>query len=127
MFKMRNILLLFILSFFGIIPLIALCSTFRKMRNKKKALHFGYYRFEMSLLIIMPIVMYFGLISIYNRQEDGVLISIPFLGFILTVLFIVYVEFIERSLKVKFSFFLILAWACTALTWLFFPRLSSGF
>ncbi|ASV07542.1 hypothetical protein B2G47_19150 [Leptospira interrogans serovar Canicola] len=47
-------LFLFILSLFGIIPLIVLYSIFRKMRDKNVPSIFSY-TFEMSLLIIMPI------------------------------------------------------------------------
>lgn len=47
-------LFLFILSLFGVIPLIVLYSIFRKMRDKKVPSIFSY-TFEMSLLIIMPI------------------------------------------------------------------------
>lgn len=47
-------LFLFILSLFGIIPLIVLYSIFRKMRDEKVPSIFSY-TFEMSLLIIMPI------------------------------------------------------------------------
>ncbi|WP_082281188.1 hypothetical protein [Leptospira kirschneri] len=117
------LLFLFILSLVGIIPLIVLYSI---SRNKKVSSIFNY-TFEMSLLIIMPIVMYLGLIEIDNRQDFAGLFSAPFLGFILTVLFIVYLEFVNRSLKVKFSVFLVLAWICTALTWLLFPEANIGF
>lgn len=103
------LLFLFILSFVGIIPLIVLYSISRKMRDKKVPSIFSY-TFEMSLLIIMPIVMYLGLIEIDDRQLYSGLVSAPFLGFILTVLFIVYLEFVDRSLKVKFSVFLVLSW-----------------
>ncbi len=120
------LLFLFILSLAGIIPLIVLYSISRKIRNKKVPSIFNY-TFEMSLLIIMPIVMYLGLIEINDRQGLSGLVSAPFLGFILIVLFIVYLEFVDRSLKVKFSVFLVLAWICTALTWLFFPKTYLGF
>nr|WP_235594878.1 hypothetical protein [Leptospira santarosai] len=96
------------------------------MRDKKAPSIFSY-TFEISLLIIMPIVMYLGLIEIDDRQLYSGLVSAPFLGFILTVLFIVYLEFVERSSKVKFSVFLVLSWICTALTWLFFPSTNIGF
>lgn len=115
------LLILFILSFVGIIPLIVLYSISRKMRDKKVPSIFSY-TFEISLLIIMPIVMYLGLIEIDDRQLYSGLVSAPFLGFILTVLFIVYLEFVERSSKVKFSIFLVLSWICTALTWFFFQE-----
>ncbi|AXR59992.1 hypothetical protein DQM68_04015 [Leptospira mayottensis] len=114
------LLCLFISSLLGIIPLIVLYSIFRKMRDKKVFSIFNY-TFEISLLIIMPIVMYLGLIEIYDRQMILGMLSAPFLGLILTILFIVYFEFVERSVKVKFSIFLILAWICTGLTWLLFP------
>lgn len=71
--------------------------------------------------------MYLGLIEIDDRQAYSGLISVPFLGFILTMLFIVYLEFVNRSLKVKFSVFLVLAWICTALTWFLFPEANIGF
>ncbi|WP_253270939.1 hypothetical protein [Leptospira santarosai] len=96
------------------------------MRDKKAPSIFSY-TFEISLLIIMPIVMYLGLIEIDDRQLYSGLVSAPFLGFILTVLFIVYLEFVERSSKVKFSVFLVLSWICTVLTWLFFPGTNIGF
>nr|WP_155118524.1 hypothetical protein [Leptospira santarosai] len=120
------LLFLFILSFVGIIPLIVLYSISRKMRDKKVPSIFSY-TFEISPLIIMPIIMYLGLIEIDDRQFYSGLVSAPFLGFILTVLFIVYLEFVDRSLKVKFSVFLVLSWICTALTWLFFPGTTQNY
>ncbi len=110
-----HFLYFFTFSCVGIIPLIVLYSIFRKMRDKKAPSIFSY-TFEMSLLIIMPLIMYFPLIRIYTGLFSTLLLS-----FILTASFIVYLEFVERSLKVKFSIFLVLSWICTALTWFFFP------
>ncbi|AMX59766.1 hypothetical protein IQB76_15690 [Leptospira borgpetersenii serovar Hardjo-bovis] len=66
----------------------------------------------MLLLILMPMLMYFGLIGMDEHQGYSGIVSAPFLGFVLTVLFIVYLELVDRSVKVKFSIFLILAWVC---------------
>lgn len=68
----------------------------------------------------MPVVMYLGLIENDDRQGYGGIVSAPFLGFVLTVLFIVYIEFVDRSIKAKFFIFLILAWLCTISVWYFF-------
>lgn len=81
----------------------------------------------MLLLILMPILIYLRLLDIDDRQAFSAIVVAPFLGFILTVLFIIYLEFVNRSVKVKFSIFLILSWACAVLTWLFYPQGGLGF
>ncbi len=122
----ENWLFLFILSLFGIVPLTVLYSIFREMGSKKVPSIFNY-RLEMLLLILMPILIYLRLLDMDDRQAFSAIVSAPFLGFILTVLFIVYLEFVNRSIKVKFSIFLILSWACAVLTWLFYPKEVLGF
>ncbi|ULH28698.1 hypothetical protein [Leptospira weilii] len=122
----ENWLFLFILSLFGIVPLTVLYSIFREMGSKKIPSIFNY-RLEMLLLILMPILIYLRLLDIDDRQAFSAIVAAPFLGFILTVLFIIYLEFVNRSVKVKFSIFLILSWACAVLTWLFYPRGGLGF
>nr|WP_029762030.1 hypothetical protein [Leptospira interrogans] len=122
----KNWLFLFILSLFGIVPLTVLYSIFREMGSKKVPSIFNY-RLEMLLLILMPILIYLHLLDIDDRQAFSAIVAVPFLGFILTVLFIIYLEFVNRLVKVKFSIFLILSWACAVLTWLFYPRKGLGF
>ncbi|WP_061247960.1 hypothetical protein [Leptospira alstonii] len=71
---------------------------------------------DLLILIFTPLLLYLLLISLNIRHSrDWLLVTGPVLGFILSLLYILYVELTRRLKKVRLFYFFIIACVCTIL------------
>ncbi|EMG00104.1 hypothetical protein LEP1GSC123_2071 [Leptospira borgpetersenii str. 200701203] len=77
-------------------------------RNNKKFLHFFHnYWLDLLILILTPFLLYIQLTDIYNPSGNAeTLVHAPLLGFILSLIFISYLQLTMRFKKVRVFYFL---------------------
>lgn len=92
----------------------------RKKGKTEKHFSFLYHWFDLLILIFIPLLLYIKLLAEkYNKDdEEGSLI----LGFVLSLIFIFYIELTQRFTKVRLFYFFILACSCaTLISFLYIP------
>uniref|UniRef100_UPI000360D3E2 hypothetical protein n=1 Tax=Leptospira interrogans TaxID=173 RepID=UPI000360D3E2 len=92
----------------------------RKKRETEKHFSFLYHWFDLLILILIPLLLYIKLLAEkYNKDDEGGSII---LGFILSLIFIFYIELTSRFEKVRLFYFFILACSCaTLISFLYIP------
>ncbi|MGQ2849919.1 hypothetical protein [Leptospira interrogans] len=114
-----------ILSFMltSLIVIIVLLLYFKSPLKKgetEKHFSFLYHWFDLLILILIPLLLYIKLLAEkYNKDdEEGSII----LGFVLSLIFIFYIELTSRIKKVRLFYFFILACSCaTLISFLYIP------
>ncbi|WP_061295743.1 hypothetical protein [Leptospira interrogans] len=114
-----------ILSFMltSLIVIIVLLLYFKSPLKKgetEKHFSFLYHWFDLLILILIPLLLYIKLLAEkYNKDdEEGSII----LGFVLSLIFIFYIELTQRFTKVRLFYFFILACSCaTLISFLYIP------
>ncbi|EMJ52259.1 hypothetical protein [Leptospira interrogans] len=114
-----------ILSFMltSLIVIIVLLLYFKSPLKKgetEKHFSFLYHWFDLLILIFIPLLLYIKLLAEkYNKDdEEGSII----LGFVLSLIFIFYIELTQRFTKVRLFYFFILACSCaTLISFLYIP------
>nr|WP_244947495.1 hypothetical protein [Leptospira weilii] len=90
----------------------------RKKRETEKHFSFLYHWFDLLMLILIPLLLYIKLLAEkYNKDDEGGSII---LGFVLSLIFIFYIELTSRFKKVRLFYFFILACSCAALISFFY-------
>ncbi|EMO91862.1 putative membrane protein [Leptospira interrogans str. UI 13372] len=114
-----------ILSFMltSLIVIIVLLLYFKSPLKKgetEKHFSFLYHWFDLLILIFIPLLLYIKLLAEkYNKDDEGGSII---LGFILSLIFIFYIELTSRFEKVRLFYFFILACSCaTLISFLYIP------
>ncbi|EKR83894.1 hypothetical protein [Leptospira interrogans] len=114
-----------ILSFMltSLIVIIVLPLYFKSPLKKgetEKHFSFLYHWFDLLILILIPLLLYIKLLAEkYNKDDEGGSII---LGFILSLIFIFYIELTSRFEKVRLFYFFILACSCaTLISFLYIP------
>ncbi|WP_346274814.1 hypothetical protein [Leptospira santarosai] len=104
----------FIFAFLIVIIVLPLYLKWpRKEEETEKHFGFFYHWFDPLILILIPLLLYIKLLAEkYNKYDEwGPII----LGFVLSLIFIFYIELTSRFKKVRLFYFFILACSCAAL------------
>ncbi|EKO06165.1 hypothetical protein FH593_05320 [Leptospira interrogans] len=113
-----------ILSFMltSLIVIIVLLLYFKSPLKKgetEKHFSFLYHWFDLLILILIPLFLYIKLTEEYDNYDEGGSII---LGFVLSLIFIFYIELTQRFTKVRLFYFFILACSCaTLISFLYIP------
>ncbi len=87
--------------------------------KERKMDSFFYHWLDLLILILIPLLLYIKLTGEYGNYDEGVSII---LGFVLSLIFIFYIELTSRFKKVRLFYFFVLACSCAALiSFLYIP------
>ncbi|WP_025181347.1 hypothetical protein, partial [Leptospira interrogans] len=84
----------------------------RKKGKTEKHFSFLYHWIDLLILILIPLFLYIKLTEEYDNYDEGGSII---LGFVLSLIFIFYIELTSRFKKVRLFYFFILACSCATL------------
>lgn len=127
---------LFLSALLIIIFLLTFYSCLKKWGFKKQFSIFNHW-FAALLLIIIPLLLYLYLMHLDDRYDydgrlssDSILFSFRIVGFLLSALFVTYLELTKNLRKVKFFFvftvFFIFTYISTLSICLFFAKPTMG-
>ncbi|EKO15448.1 hypothetical protein [Leptospira kirschneri] len=87
--------------------------------KKRKMDSFFYHWLDLLILILIPLLLYSKLTEEYDNYDEGGSII---LGFVLSLIFIFYIELTSRFKKFRLFYFFVLACSCAALiSFLYIP------
>ncbi|EKO50532.1 hypothetical protein LEP1GSC046_2470 [Leptospira kirschneri serovar Bim str. 1051] len=80
--------------------------------KERKMDSFFYHWLDLLILILIPLLLYIKLTEEYDNYDEGGSII---LGFVLSLIFIFYIELTQRFKKVRLFYFFVFACSCAAL------------
>ncbi|QDK24882.1 hypothetical protein FHG68_19375 [Leptospira weilii] len=108
----------FILTLFTVIFTLLIKSLLTEGEIKKILISYFYNSEVLLILILIPLSLYV-LLTIHHFEQDlrlsWLLVTGPVLGFILSLLHILYIELTQRLKKVRLLYFFVIACVCAIL------------